>query len=518
MTFNVLYEPWLPVRWRNGDPSSEIGLYDALSKAHEIVEIATDNPLETSSLNRLLAALVASVFPALSNKRFWYQTWTKGSLDTDLCDLYFKEYAERFDLLSPTRPFYSDLKTDTENPSPLTRLQHAATSGSNAALFSHDLDAKPQSLTLAEAARAIICAQASALCGGVAKPFNLSDAPLVSGAVFWVRGVADQEASLFRALLLNLAPDQEVWGTDQEDDQATWEPPEPPKPKKRDALGLRDLLTFQSRRLRLELNDQGQAISVHYNQGSKLERLPFDDPHMAYREGKEELCPLRLSASRALWRDSALFMMTRSGKGHAPRAFEWLVQPATLRQLGLDRQVAFAVDVFGLVSKKGKAKVELWQQERVVLFPEIMEEVSRWSTLDETLKFAEDHWKNRLREATCAFASRVRLNKPWHVRLGKVERRERDDFVKMLAAENFYWPGVGARFSILLPHIARQPVDALYDLQQRWQQEVKKVARRSLQQAVEPFAQEARSMQALAEADTVLSIGTLYPKKNKHVK
>lgn len=515
--YNLLKEPWLPVTWNSGAPPSEVGLREVLHRAHEITELATDNPLETVALNRMLAALVASVFDELPDGQAWLDLWTEGQFDADQCDEYFAEYADRFDLLSADRPFYGHPVTDTENLSPLTRLQHAAASGNNAALFSHTLDEQPIASSLAEAARSLVCAQSAALGGGVAKPFNLSHAPLVGGAVFWIRGVADAEASLFRALMLNLVPSERVWGNDLHDDQAAWEPSAPPEPKKRNARGLRDLLTFQSRRLQLALNDEAEAIGVYYNQGSKLEELPFHDPHMAYRENENGFYPLKLNAARALWRDSTTFMMTRrrgglSGKeyGHAPRTFEWLSQPDNLRELGLDKQAAFSVDVFGLVNDK--AKIELWQRERLTLFPSILEDVDRWSVLGSIINFAEHYAKSRLREAARAFASRSRLNAPWGTRLGDIARRERDDFVRMLAADQRYWPVLGTLFNRFLAQIASEPIATLDTVQQAWKKLVRRTGEDALQQSIEPFAQSARSLQAQAEAQTVLWYGTLYPK------
>lgn len=515
--YNLIDEHWLPVSWNKGIPLSEIGLREVLHRAHEITELATDNPLETVALNRMLAALVASVFDNLHDEQTWFDLWTTGQFDVGQCDAYFVKYADRFDLLSANRPFYGHPVTDTDNLSPLTRLQHAAASGNNATLFSHTLDERPTTSSLAEAARSLICTQAAALGGGVAKPFNLSHAPLIGGAVFWIRGTANGETSLFRALLLNLIPSEKVWGNGLHGDQAAWEPLAPPAPKKRNALGLRDLFTFQSRRLRLKLDDELQAIGVYYNQGSKLEELPFHDPHMSYRENDKGFYPLGINASRALWRDSTTFMMTRhrstlSGKeyGQAPRTFEWLSQPDILRALSLDRQAAFAVDVFGLVNDQ--AKVELWQQERLTLFPNILEDVDRWSALEGIIDFAEHYAKSRLREAVRAFASRSRLNKPWGGRLGDIERRERDDFVKMLAADQRYWLVLGAQFNRFLAKIASEPINTLDEIQQAWKKLVRRTGEDALRQSIEPFAQSARSLQAQAEAQTVLWHGTLYPK------
>ena len=364
--------PWLPVRWRGGGPPSAVGLREALFRAHDIAELATDNPLETIALNRLLAALVASVFPKLANESDWFESWDAGQFEADKVDTYLNQYSPHFDLLSPVRPFYGHPQTDAKEISPLSRLQHAATSGNNALLFSHDLDSVPQTMTFAEAARALVCCQATALGGGVAQPFNLCHGPLVGGAFFWLRGSVNGETSLFRALLLNLAPTANVWGNVAQD---------PPKPlKDRQVFGIRGLFTFQSRRLQLVTDSEGKlTVGVRYNQGSKMERL-FDDPHLAYYYNEKigDL-PIRFSTSCTLWQDSTIYMMTREHQGHAPRTFEWLADPNTLDALDMARYEPLLADVFGLVNDQ--AKVELWRHERVTIYPSIINEVSRWNTL-----------------------------------------------------------------------------------------------------------------------------------------
>ncbi len=517
MTYNLLDEPWLPVRWLGNAPSSAVGLRQALLRAHEIAELATDNPLETLALNRLLAGLAASVFPGMVEEDEWTRLWEQGQFDDRQCEDYFNEYVDRFDLLSATRPFFGHPQTDAKEVSPVSRLLHAAASGNNAVLFNHDLDCQPQPMTLAEAARAVVCTQAAALGGGIAQPFNLCHAPLVGGAFFWLRGAVGEISTLFRALLLNLSPTPEVWGGGP--DKPTWEAEKPPVPTKRDVGGIRELFTFQSRRLQVVTDNTGQVAGVRYNQGSKVEKLLFHDPHLAYRSGKEGEYPLRFNTGRALWQDSAIYMMKEGGAGgHAPRTINWLSR-RKLRQLDLSRHTAFAVDVFGMVNDQ--AKVELWRHERVTIYPDIIAQDSRWNVLRDLLDNpsapGNDARKQaeRLREATRAFATRARLNKPWGVRLGDVERADRDSFVQSLDADSRYWTKLGGQFNTYLARIAMLPVDELASVQKDWQIFIRRVAQTALAEALQSLAQDARTWQALADADMILRHGTLYPKTEK---
>lgn len=517
-TFNLLDEPWLPVRWASGAPPSEIGLREALLRAHEIEELATDNPLETLALNRLLAALVAAVHPGAADAAEWVCLWELGHFEADAVVTYLAPFIDHFDLLSPTLPFMGHPQPETSEVSPLARLQHAATSGNNAVLFSHHLDSQPQPLSLAEAARAVVCAQAASLGGGVAKPFNFSHAPLVGGAYFWLRGAVGEQATLFRALLLNLPPAPEVWGSASHD-MPTWEAKQPLAAERRHVGGIRELFTFQSRRLALVADDQGQVLSVRYNQGSKVEGLHQHDPHLAYRAGKEGEYALRFQAGRAFWRDSTTYLLHRgsSSGGHAPRTLEWLASNA--EYLGLSRSTALAAEVFGLVNDQ--AKVELWRQERVTLYPDLLLEESRWQALKELLNGEQvdqddaTRRAERLREATRAFATRARLHKPLGTRLGDVERAERDALVQMLDTDTRYWLALGELFDHYLARLATTPIAELPQVRTDWQRDIRIAAERALHHALSSLATNARTWQALSEANTVLRYGTLYPKSSK---
>lgn len=514
MTYNLLQEPWLPVRWREGGPPTEVGLRDALVRAHDIEELATDNPLETIALNRLLAVLAATVFPELAEETDWLDRWEHSHFDAERCDAYFADYADRFDLLSETRPFFGHPVTDSKEISPVSRMLHAAASGNNAVLFSHDLDNMSRPMTLAEAACALVCTQAAALGGGVAKPFNLSHGPLVGGAYFWLRGLVREKPSLFHALLLNLAPTAEVWGNTR-DDHPTWKSPKPPTAEKRDVSGIRDLFTFQSRRLQIVPDSNGQVMGVRYNQGSKIEKLQFHDPHAAYKLGKEGPYQLRFSTGHALWQDSAAYMLAIEKKGeggHAPRTFEWLTNPEYLAALGVNKTAAFAADVFGMVNDQ--AKVELWRQERITVYPDILTDADRWDALNKLIEDARLR-AERLREATRAFATRTRLGKPWGVRLSDVERGDRDAYVQALATDSRYWPALGQHFNRFLAEVATVSVENLDTVRQAWQGFARDTAENALKGVLKNYQLSDSGWRAMAEAETVLRLGTLYPKSRK---
>ena len=198
--------------------------------------------------------------------------------------------------------------------------------------------------------------------------------------------------------------------------------------------------------------------------------------------------------------------------GHAPRTFEWLTNPEYRDAVGLDETTAFAADVFGMVNDQ--AKVELWRQERVTIYPDILVNTSRWETLNELIKDAQSQ-AERLREATRAFATRTQLGKPWGARLSDVERSDRDAFVQALATESRYWPALGQQFNRFIADVATVPVDELNTVNQAWQRFARETARDALNGVLANYQLNDSGWQAIAEAETVLYIGTLYPKSRK---
>ncbi|MGK2914020.1 MAG: type I-E CRISPR-associated protein Cse1/CasA [Porticoccaceae bacterium] len=55
--FNLIDEPWIPVRYPNGD-RAELGIHDTLLGAREIAAIEDPSPLVAAALHRFLLAVL----------------------------------------------------------------------------------------------------------------------------------------------------------------------------------------------------------------------------------------------------------------------------------------------------------------------------------------------------------------------------------------------------------------------------------------------------------------------------
>ena len=262
-TFDLRDAPWLPVVWADGR-EEELGLRDALLHAHELRELRDASPLVTAAAHRLLIAVVHRAYAtggrvaAPANKEEWGVMWTRGAFDAAPLVAYLDgdRCRDRFDLFHPTRPFYQSatlVDPDLEKPASNLVLE-LTTAGPT--LFDHTTDETTVQFTPAQAARALIARQAFAVGGritfekGQSEHGSADAAPLFKGAVLLVRGNA-----LFETLMLNLHQYSRDSGVPfagmKPDDCPAWERDDATKTGDRQIAGYLDLLTWQSRRIRL---------------------------------------------------------------------------------------------------------------------------------------------------------------------------------------------------------------------------------------------------------------------------
>lgn len=441
-SFDLTREPWIPAVPHHG-PLRDVSLREALEHAHQFTEIRTDSPLETLALYRLLQALFLTLFGnETMEEAHWHATREAGAFSDEQkrrIENYFDRYAERFDLLHPDRPFYQHPRPLASSPSPIAKLFGAEASGNNPTLFDHALDddAKPRSL--AEAARGLVATQATALGGGRSKPFYYSDAPLVAGAVFWLRG-----DSLFDALLLNSPPDELSRIDPDEYDMPAWEREHLPVPEEiqpRAEEGYLDYLTWQSRLLHLETetNETGATVAtaVWMSQGDKLDSAERD-PLMAYRYNeKTGEYPLKLRKDKALWRDAYVFYsLYEPKKGGAPPVLSWVADMLHGQNGGV---LEWNADVFGLVNDQ--AKIELWQHVQMPIFPDILADKKRWNAVRDAIERTELQAKNLRRACFTCAASLLYPTKD----LGSLGTQARDE-ARALAESIFYTKHRNAHF------------------------------------------------------------------------
>ena len=432
-SYSLWDRPWIPVLSRDG-MMQKVSLRDALVLAPELREVCDPSPLVEVAVFRLLQAVVYRVF-GLKNEAEWSALWKAGAFEARKVDGYGAEYADRFDLLHPTRPFgqVPDLK-GAEHP--ISALVFEAASGNNALLFDHGLAEGGDSLALDRAACHLIAYPAFTIGFGRSTPFYLKDGPLTRGMV--VRAIG---RNLFESLLLNSLP-LNRWKThiaSLEEDVPFWELDSPPEPKEEGTrpLGPMHYLTWQSRQIRLIADDTGERIvrckiSQRYALPKGDHRF---DPYKPYFQSKKEgWRPYSLAKERSVWQYTHAFLHAGdpAGDRSAPALTDWIAEVIVrqARRHKLDLPSVIGYSVTGLVTEPGKAgKVDLWRREQLPIPVAYFEDQGLVMHLAELMGLAqrmESHLRRSGEALTWALAEQAYLDDAiTYIWTGQVKEREK---------------------------------------------------------------------------------------------
>lgn len=361
--YNLNSEYWVPVLLSSGK-KTEVSLRDLFVGSYDIQAIDTGDPLQDTAI--LGVALVILARATLRNNEIenfgGSPNWIHQMREPDADNLsgvlqYLEEFNDRFWLLGGDRPFMQvyDLHTAKGVTKPVSRLLL----DSESEHYSMRAEKTLKSLSYAEAARRLVTIQAYDYSG--IKSGAVGD-PRVRGGRGYPLGVGwygttgkviIHGANLMETLLYNieyaqlteesLDYDKPVWERDKPDTAAprayTGGPAAQYKDQPVPASGMCEILTWQSRRVRLH-HDGERVTSVLISNGDKwFDRNTYADPLTGYRYSKNQSSkteqvwmPQAHSAERTLWRgaDALLTRLTpESEKQNKPAP--------VIRQLGLGR-------------------------------------------------------------------------------------------------------------------------------------------------------------------------------------
>lgn len=510
-TFDLIDQPWIPCLMRAGGALRTLGLRDVLREAPSIREIADPSPLVTAALHRLLLAILHRNFGPDSSAA-WAVMWEAGRWDDAALDRYFEQWRSRFDLFDESYPFYQTPGLSFEDYGiPVAKLLHECASGNNATLFDHTSEHRPAVLTAAAAARAVVAHQAFAL-GGLVTPDRGADprlnksadgTPLVKGAVLLLRG-----ESLFETLLLNChgyAPEHGIPFAATPADCPAWERAEATQPRERSLDGYLDLLTWQSRRLRLraEVGTAGIVVRTaivmkgfQFPDGFTLARKETMIAYRRLQKGPVPWAPIGLSEERALWRDSVSLFLSVHEKNVRPGTFDWV---ASLMAEGWLSPRLVPMDALGLVSNQ--ARIEMWRHERLPVPLRLLTPDGRpWlDALDRALSLAED--AGRLLNRTVRRMAEETLSAGRRTTGEDVSR-----LVEALAITRSFWPRLEVPYRTLAVTLDRTVIvpgsDAsLVPPVRVWAGAVRQAAQAAFQDAVSKLEGTPRAWKAVARAD-----------------
>lgn len=372
--FNLLEEPWIPVR--KGGTVREVGLEEALVEASRIAGVESASPLEEAVLHRLLLAVLYGALPRVKDQEDVLDLMDRGGFDRESLTAYFERVRFRFFLFHEEAPFLQVPDLPDQDPLPWSKLLSELASGNNPTLFDHTTVQNVPRASYAQAARALLVHQSYAP-GGLLKRLGVisaKDAPLARPAAFLVTG-----ENLFQTLVLNLVPQQAPGAP-------VWEGPPltmvhvAGRATQWPLEGVARVYAWPSRGVRL-LDEGGGVRWIAYGPGVEPLEVGFRDPMVAYRLNRQDqILPLRLSVEQSFWRDFGA-MLPAAG-GTYPAVLSQAVQiaeehgiPTRLRVLGQVSDQAKVLDIRrevyplprGLLTPKGEVLLQTGLEEAEVL-------------------------------------------------------------------------------------------------------------------------------------------------------
>jgi CRISPR system Cascade subunit CasA len=375
-TFDLREQPWIPAVVAG--EARDLSLRDALVNAHEIESLDHADPLVAVALYRLLLAVVIDASP-VSTVDAWRERRRAGRLDRDQLGRYLGARSESFDLFHPTRPFFqvATLQPTSGRLSSPALLMPEVASGNNVPLFSSAPEDAVAPLTPAQAARRLLACHgfdtAAIKTGAVGDP--LVKGGKTTGNRTGPLGSLGVTIPLGRSLFETLAFNTPVW-VPRPDDHPAWSREIGSTWQTRQPAGVLDLLTWQSRRVRLVPDEAGQPVvrRVMVAAGDRMEFCPADlEPHTLWQQpaksGPAAEVPARHPEGRSAWRGlSAMLAASAEQSGsNAKKSRPWSCGALRqLRDLGVeDSQVN--VFVVGVVYGNQSAVIEDIQAEVIPL-------------------------------------------------------------------------------------------------------------------------------------------------------
>jgi len=363
-SFDLTGQPWLPVQLLDGS-SATLSLRGVFARAGGIRRLAGDIPTQDFALLRLLLAIAHDALEGPADLDAWADLWQD---ETPFAPVpgYLEEHRERFDLLHPRAPFFQTAGLSTANDEVFALNRIIADVPNGDPFFTARLPG-PRRITFAEAARWTVHVHAydtSGIKTGVVDDPRAKNGKAYPQGVAWagnLGGVIAEGGTLRETLLLNLiAADSRETSTAAAADRPAWRrPPTGPGmaadlqsgPESRPS-GVRDLYTWQSRRLRLVADADGvHGVVLTYGDPLAQQNMYAAEPMTGWRRSQAQekklsrplvYMPREVDPARAAWRGLEALIAPReeSGAGRGepapflrPGVVEWLARLCNERVL-----------------------------------------------------------------------------------------------------------------------------------------------------------------------------------------
>lgn len=390
--YNLLDEPWIPVRLRSGE-QREIGLSELFGTLGDISTLAETSPPSQIALHRLLLTIVHR---ALANAQGHWKdreraAWYRDGLPQTALQDYLEQWLDRFWLFHPDHPFMqvpvlAELTETRDVLKPWTQISLDAVNGNAPVVFDHSLDREPHAISPAKAVRNLL-GYLQFIPGGLVRVIRGSDN---AGALANTAAALPLGQTLNQTLCLALHPSSRVSATDL----PSWEmrPPDLAalKAPGRLATGPCDRYTRLSRAVLLLREENERMVRwVRFAAGLALaEDANAPDPMASYRIGTNGPVRLSFSEGRAIWRDLPSFLPNAAGESAIPAP---VLNSATalLNVLGF-WDAEMPILVAGLASNQ--AKLLRWRAEHFRLPAALLIDPDAGGLLRQQIKTADDFY------------------------------------------------------------------------------------------------------------------------------
>lgn len=479
--FNLIDEPWIPVRFPDGR-RTELGIRDTLLRAKDIAAIEDASPLVVASLHRFLIAVLYRALEGptdISQAKGWFKT----GLPADGIEAYLEHWRERFWLFDEQHPFgqIPDFEPKTWRAWTVLAAEHNANNAK--VLFDHIDVTRADVVSASMAARWMLAAQTFSVSAGKSELSHTSTAPSATAAMALPLGRNLEDTLLFSLVPQNkvvVAQDIPVWERDPDSLAGLKSGLE------RDIGGYADRYTWRTRSIRFRENGAGNVHLVAFASGVGNASEDALDPMLAYRIDTDRgRLPIQFK-ERGLWRD---FDSLLPDDTHlAPLVIE---HAAALTSFARER---FPRSVMALGQANNKAKIEYWRMERFALPQAILGDRTIRTEIRQLLADAEIAQKALLQ--ACRSFARDLLSR------GEREPDKKDlaRFVEQMAASASYWSRLEAAFHEILHFytLERDP----YDIRLDWLRSVREALKDAwAQHAASVSTGDAWAIRALVRAE-----------------
>lgn len=302
MHYDVLTEPWIPVRKMDGTMTKQ-GVREVLYHAQDYKEISMVSPMQEFGIYRFLFTFLMDAYHPETRDDIAFQI-DKGKFEPEVIDQYISECQKTgncFDLFDGKHPFMQVPRiawADEKAIKSVAYLDPTVPTGNNPVHFDHIMQADRE-ISPAEAAAALCAVSVFCTAGVQGYPSGVNGAPPVYTIV--------KGENLFKTLLFGMI--SEEWCENYSAPGPFWRCEHPEtvvvEKQKIPKTSLLFGLTIPARKITLIPEGNGKIRKIYYAQGLNFQGYnSWRDPYITYlTNAKGERGSLKPDINKANWRN-----------------------------------------------------------------------------------------------------------------------------------------------------------------------------------------------------------------------